>query len=170
MAALSVDDLVVRYGPRVAVDGISFAVEPGTVLALLGPNGAGKTTTVETLEGYRRPSSGTVRVLGLDPVADRAAVVPRIGVMLQQGGVYPTMPAGAVLRLFASYYPHPVAPDDLLDRLDLQAVARTPWRRLSGASSSACPSLSPWSGDPRWRSSTSPRPAWTPQPGGSSVR
>ncbi len=132
MAALSVDDLVVRYGPRVAVDGISFAVEPGTVLALLGPNGAGKTTTVETLEGYRRPSSGTVRVLGLDPVADRAAVVPRIGVMLQQGGVYPTMPAGAVLRLFASYYPHPVAPDDLLDRLDLQAVARTPWRRLSG--------------------------------------
>ena len=132
MAALAVDDLVVRYGPAAAVDGISFGVEPGTVLALLGPNGAGKTTTVETLEGYRRPSGGTVRVLGLDPVADRRAVVTRIGVMLQRGGVYPTMPAGAVLRLFAGYYPDPVPPDELLDRLDLRAVAGTPWRRLSG--------------------------------------
>ena len=132
MPALSVEELVVRYGPRTAVDGISFAVETGTVLALLGPNGAGKTTTVETLEGYRRPSGGTVRVLGLDPVADRGAVVPRIGVMLQRGGVYPTMPAGAVLRLFASYYADPVPPDELLDRLDLQRVAGTPWRRLSG--------------------------------------
>jgi ABC-2 type transport system ATP-binding protein len=102
------------------------------VLAVLGPNGAGKTTTVETLEGYRRPTTGTVRVLDLDPTSDRAAVAARIGVMLQRGGVYPTMPAEAVLRLFASYYADPVPPGDLLDRLDLRAVARTPWRRLSG--------------------------------------
>jgi ABC-2 type transport system ATP-binding protein len=132
VTAFAVDDLVVRYGTCTAVDGISFSAEPGTVLAVLGPNGAGKTSTVETLEGYRRPSAGTVRVLGLDPIADRAAVVGRIGVMLQRGGVYPTMPAGAVLRLFASYYPKPLAADDLLDRLDLRSVARTPWRRLSG--------------------------------------
>ena len=132
MVAIAVEDLVVRYGSRTAVDGISFRAGAGTVLAVLGPNGAGKTSTVETLEGYRRPSAGTVRVLGLDPIADRAAVVSRIGVMLQRGGVYPTMPAGAVLRLFASYYADPVPPEDLLDRLDLNAVARTPWRRLSG--------------------------------------
>ena len=132
MAALSVEQLVVRYGDRTAVDGISLAAEPGTVLALLGPNGAGKTTTVETLEGYRRPSGGRVRVLGLDPVTDRAAVIPRIGVMLQRGGVYPTMPVQAALRLFASYYADPVPVGDLLDRLDLRTVARTPWRRLSG--------------------------------------
>ena len=132
MAALSVDGLVVRYGSKVAVDGVSFGAEAGTVLALLGPNGAGKTSTVETLEGYRRPSGGTVRVLGLDPVSDRAGLVPRIGVMLQRGGVYPTMAAGAVLRLFASYYADPVPPADLLDRLDLHGVAATPWRRLSG--------------------------------------
>ena len=132
VAALSVDQLVVRYGARTAVDGISFSAEPGTVLALLGPNGAGKTTTVETLEGYRRPSAGTVRVLGLDPTVDRGAVASRIGVMLQRGGVYPTMPAAAVLRLFASYYANPVPPGDLLDRLDLRPVAGTPWRRLSG--------------------------------------
>jgi len=58
--------------------------------------------------------------------------VPRIGVMLQRGGVYPTMPAGAVLRLFASYYARPVPPEQLLDRLDLRQVAGTPWKRLSG--------------------------------------
>ncbi len=132
MAALVVDQLVVRYGQLTAVDRISLAAEAGTVLALLGPNGAGKTTTVESLEGYRRPTAGTVRVLGLDPVSDRAKVVPRIGVMLQRGGVYPTMPAGSVLRLFASYYADPLPPDHLLDRLDLGRVAGTPWRRLSG--------------------------------------
>ena len=132
MAALVVEQLVVRYKQRTAVDRISLSTEAGTVLALLGPNGAGKTTTVESLEGYRRPTSGTVRVLGLDPVSDRAEVVPRIGVMLQRGGVYPTMPAGSVLRLFASYYADPVPPDQLLDRLDLGQVAGTPWRHLSG--------------------------------------
>ena len=123
---------MVRYGERTAVDGISLSAEAGTVLALLGPNGAGKTTTVEALEGYRRPTAGTVRVLGLDPISDRAQVVPRIGVMLQRGGVYPTMSAGSVLRLFASYYADPVPHDQLLDRLDLGQVAGTPWRRLSG--------------------------------------
>lgn len=130
--AISVEQLVVRYGSRTAVDGVSFSAEPGTVLAVLGPNGAGKTTTVETLEGYRRPTSGQVRVLGLDPIGDRAKVVPRIGVMLQRGGVYPTMPAETVLRLFAGYYAKPVPAEELLDRLDLSGVARTPWRRLSG--------------------------------------
>ena len=132
MAAIAVEQLVVRYGFRTAVDGVSFSAEAGTVLAVLGPNGAGKTTTVEALEGYRRPDSGSVRVLGLDPIRDRSAVVARIGVMLQHGGVYPAMPAGAVLRLFAGYYADPVPPADLLDRLDLAGVASTPWRRLSG--------------------------------------
>jgi len=132
VAALVVDQLVVRYGSRTAVDGVSFSAEAGSVLALLGPNGAGKTSTVEALEGYRRPTAGSVRVLGLDPIAQRASVVPRIGVMLQRGGVYPTMAAGAVLRLFASYYPKPVAPEQLLDRLDLRQAAGTPWKRLSG--------------------------------------
>ncbi|HTX64063.1 MAG TPA: ATP-binding cassette domain-containing protein, partial [Acidimicrobiales bacterium] len=68
-------DLVVRYGPRVAVDHVSFTAHGGDVLCILGPNGAGKTSTVECLEGYRRPASGTVRVLGLDPVTDHRALV-----------------------------------------------------------------------------------------------
>jgi ABC-2 type transport system ATP-binding protein len=132
MPALEVSDLVVRYGATTAVDGISFSAEAGAVLALLGPNGAGKTTTVETLEGYRRPSAGVVRVLGKDPVADRADVVDRIGVMLQRGGVYPGMNADDALRLFAAYYDDPVPSGELLERVGLTSVARTPWRRLSG--------------------------------------
>jgi ABC-2 type transport system ATP-binding protein len=130
--AVDVSDLVVRYGPVTAVDGLSFSAEAGEVLALLGPNGAGKTTTVETLEGYRDPDGGQARVLGLDPRSDRRAVLPRIGVMLQRGGVYPTMGPAAALRLFASYYDEPADPDALLERMGLRPVARTPWRRLSG--------------------------------------
>jgi ABC-2 type transport system ATP-binding protein len=132
MPAIDCRDLVVRYGTTTAVDGLSLCAEEGQVLALLGPNGAGKTSTVETLEGYRPPSSGSVRVLGLDPRADHPALVARMGVMLQRGGVYPVMGARRALRLFARYYPSPEDPDALLDLVGLAAVARTPWRRLSG--------------------------------------
>ncbi|MDQ4089869.1 MAG: ABC transporter ATP-binding protein [Actinomycetota bacterium] len=133
VVALDVSGLVVRYpGDVVAVDGLSFSAGPGEVLALLGPNGAGKTTTVETLEGYRSPTSGTVRVLDLDPLADHARLTPRIGVMLQKGGVYPGIRPIEALRLFAAFYETPEEPASLLDRLGLAGVARTPWRRLSG--------------------------------------
>ncbi len=100
--AVECNSLEVRYGQRVAVDGLSFEIARGEVLAILGPNGAGKTSTVETLEGYRRPSAGRVRVLGLDPRKDHRALVKRIGVMLQRGGVYPTVTARQVVSLFAA--------------------------------------------------------------------
>ena len=76
--AVVADGLVVRHGDLVAVDDVSFTAEAGEVLALLGPNGAGLAGAVEVLEGYRRPDAGTVRVLGHDPVAERAAVVARM--------------------------------------------------------------------------------------------
>ena len=132
MAAIEVSGLEVRYGDRVAVDGLTFSAAAGEIVALLGPNGAGKTSTIETVEGYRRPDAGQVRVLGLDPMADRRRVVGRIGVMLQRGGVYPAMPARRVVHLFSSYYPDPVDPDALVEQVGLSAVAATPWRRLSG--------------------------------------
>ncbi|HET6810102.1 MAG TPA: ABC transporter ATP-binding protein [Acidimicrobiales bacterium] len=132
MAAIEAVDLVVRYGSTVAVDGLSLSVDPGEVVALLGPNGAGKTSTVESLEGYRRPAGGRVRVLGLDPRTDRVRLVPRIGVMLQRGGVYPAMTARQVLALFAAFYPDPEDPEELIARVGLRGVDRTPWRRLSG--------------------------------------
>jgi ABC-2 type transport system ATP-binding protein len=131
-AALELNGLVVRHGDVTAVDHLTFSMERGEVLALLGPNGAGKTSTVETLEGYRSPDEGSVRVLGLDPIANHAALTKVMGIMLQQGGVYPVMTPEQALRLFATYYPNPQNPDALMDRLGLNDVASTPWRRLSG--------------------------------------
>lgn len=134
MPAVEVSSLVVRYGSLVAVDGVSFTAEGGQVHALLGPNGAGKTSTIETLEGYRKPTGGHVRVLGLDPQhrGDHKQLVARVGVMLQRGGMYPGMNARDALHLTAAYYDNADDPDALLDRVGLRDVARTPWRRLSG--------------------------------------
>jgi ABC-2 type transport system ATP-binding protein len=134
MPAIEVVGLVVAYGPKLAVDGLDLRVERGEVVALLGRNGAGKTTTVETLEGYRRSASGTVRVLGLDPArpADHRELARRVGVMLQKGGIYPAMGPKDALELFSRYYDQPAPPSDLLRRLGLEGVAGTPWRRLSG--------------------------------------
>ena len=129
---MACDALVIRYGETVAVDRLSFEGHAGQVIALLGPNGAGKTSTVEALEGYRDVESGSVRVLGLDPRKDHAVLVPHIGVMLQRGGVYPMLGSAQVLRLFAQYYDDAEDPDELLERVGLSGVRRTPWRRLSG--------------------------------------
>jgi ABC-2 type transport system ATP-binding protein len=130
--AVDIEGLVVRYGSVTAVDGVGFSAEAGEVTALLGPNGAGKTTTVETAEGYRRPDAGSVRVLGLDPVADHRSLVARIGVMPQDGGVYPGIRVAEALRLFAAYYDDPMDPGALLTRVGLDNRARAATRSLSG--------------------------------------
>ena len=130
--AIEVDQLIIRYDEHTAVDRLSFTAAPGTVVALLGPNGAGKTSTVETLEGYRRPSSGRVRVLGLDPIADHAALTRRIGVMLQQGGVYTAARPHEVLRLFASFYDDPADPAEVLERVGLSDRRDSTWKTMSG--------------------------------------
>lgn len=131
-AAVEVQDVVVRYGAVTAVDGVSLTVPRGSILALLGDNGAGKTSLLQVCEGFRGPDGGSVRVLGLDPIADHDVLMPRLGIMLQSGGVYPWATAGEILRLFASYAAHPLDVDMLLDRLGLRKFAKTTFRRLSG--------------------------------------
>jgi ABC-2 type transport system ATP-binding protein len=129
---VEISDLVKQYGDVVAVDGLSLTVERATVTAVLGPNGAGKTTTIETCEGLRRPDGGRVRVLGLDPHRDSRALRPRIGVMLQSGGVYPGAKPVEMLRHIATLHAHPVDPGALAERLGLTSAAGTSYRRLSG--------------------------------------
>ena len=112
------DGLVKRYGARTAVDGLSFKVVRGSITAVLGPNGAGKTTTVECCEGYRRPDAGSVRVLGRDPLRQGADLRPRIGIMLQNGGVYSGVRADEMLRHMARLYAHPLDVAMLIERME----------------------------------------------------
>ncbi len=130
--AVEVDGLVMRYGDKVAVDELSLEVARATITAVLGPNGAGKTTTLETCEGYRRPQAGSVRVLGLDPVRERRALLPRIGVMLQGGGAWSGVHAMEMLDHMARLHAHPLDTAMLAERLGLGDCGRTPYRRLSG--------------------------------------
>jgi len=132
VAAVEITGLVKRYGGKTAVDGLSLTALPGEVTAILGPNGAGKTTTIEVCEGYRRADDGTVRVLGLDPAADGARLRPRVGVMLQSGGIPPAVPAGEYLTLLSKFHAHPLGVAELLEITGLSGSARTPYKRLSG--------------------------------------
>ncbi|WNB86803.1 ABC transporter ATP-binding protein [Cellulomonas sp. ATA003] len=130
--AVEIVGLVKRYAGRPVVNGLDLVAEQGAVTAVLGPNGAGKTTTVECCEGLRSPDAGRVRVLGLDPASDARALRPRVGVMLQDGGLPTGARAMEVLRHVASMYARPRDVDALADRLGLGAFARTTVRRLSG--------------------------------------
>ena len=130
--AVEVTGLVKWYGDRAALDGLTFAAARGAVTAVLGPNGAGKTTAIEICEGLRRADRGTVRILGSDPVRDAASLRPRVGVMLQDGG----MPTGArvrdVLVLVAAMHARPLPVDGLLGTVGLAEHGRSTVRRLSG--------------------------------------
>ncbi|RNL65833.1 ABC transporter ATP-binding protein [Nocardioides marmoriginsengisoli] len=130
--AVEVAGLVMRYGDKVAVDALDLTVERNTITAVLGPNGAGKTTTLETCEGYRRPHAGSVRVLGMDPIRQRSALIPRIGVMLQGQGAWSGARALEMLTHIAKLHANPLDVDMLADRIGLHDCGRTPYRRLSG--------------------------------------
>ncbi len=132
MPAIEVRNLTVCFGSFCAVNDLSFDVEMGEVVTLLGPNGAGKTTTIETVEGFRTPGTGSVRVLGLDPVTEHEKLMDSLGVMLQGLGLYPQLPPMRALRLFGAYYENPRDPVELLETVDLMHVATTPAKRLSG--------------------------------------
>ncbi|WP_037495314.1 ABC transporter ATP-binding protein [Solirubrobacter soli] len=129
---IEVQALECRYADHVAVDGVSFGVERGEVFALLGANGAGKTTTVETLEGHHRPFGGHVRVLGHDPLRERDAVRPRIGIMLQTGGFAGELTVRETAELWAALGSRrgDVAAD--LDRLELTGKRDVRVEQLSG--------------------------------------
>jgi ABC-2 type transport system ATP-binding protein len=130
--AVEIRGLVKHYAGKAAVDGLSLTAARAQVTAILGPNGAGKTTTIETCEGYRRPDGGTVKVLGLDPVRDARELRPRIGVMLQAGGIPTAARAAEYLHVLTRFYARPLDPAMLISRLGLDSCGRTPYRRLSG--------------------------------------
>jgi ABC-2 type transport system ATP-binding protein len=127
-----VDSLRKTYGATVAVDDVSLTVRPGEIFGILGPNGAGKTTTVESIAGLRTPDGGTVRVLGLDPRRSRTEITSLIGVQLQASELPERIRAREALELYASFYPSPADPTELLERLGLTKVQNTAFAKLSG--------------------------------------
>jgi ABC-2 type transport system ATP-binding protein len=114
------------------VDGISFEVAAGEIFGMVGPNGAGKTTTIECIEGLRRPDDGSVRLLGLDPLAQRQAVAQRIGVQLQESTLPPRLRAGEALALFGSFYQRQADAEELLELLGLAEKRSAAFAKLSG--------------------------------------
>ncbi|SDM57245.1 ABC transporter ATP-binding protein [Streptomyces wuyuanensis] len=115
-----------------AVSGITFSVGRGELFALLGTNGAGKTSTVELLEGLAAPSAGTVRVLGHDPYRERAAVRPRLGVMLQEGGFPSDLTAVETVRMWAGCTSGARPAAEALELVGLGGRAGVRVKQLSG--------------------------------------
>ena len=122
--AVEIARLRKAYGPLVAVDDVSLTVAEGEIFGILGPNGAGKTTTVECATGLRTPDAGTVRLLGLDPHADRDRVHEIVGVQLQAGALPAKLRVGEILTMYRSFYRDPADAGDLLEALGLAAAAR----------------------------------------------
>lgn len=132
MTALEVRNLHKRYGQHIAVDDVSFTVEEGEIFGIIGPNGAGKTTTVESIAGLRTPDSGSISVLGLDPVKDRAEVRERLGVQLQESSFPDAIKAAEALELYSSFYRDPADWRELMELLGLTEKRNTQYKALSG--------------------------------------
>lgn len=130
--AISVRDLRFSYGDFEAVKGVSFEVAPGRLFALLGTNGAGKTTTIETLEGFRRPSGGEVRVLGTDPYGQPAQLRGRVNAVLQHSGVFGELTVNETIDLARDLAADPRSRDEALELANLADKAKVAVRQLSG--------------------------------------
>jgi len=127
--------LVVKFGGRAILDGLSLEAETGALTAVLGPNGAGKTTLIRCCTNLIRPSAGAVTILGL--AAGSRQLASRIGLMPQSAGSWSGIKAIELLHYLASLYAHPLPVPGLVERLGLSDCAKTPYRRLSGGQQQA---------------------------------
>lgn len=130
--AITVDRLTKRYGRKVAVDDVSFSIREGEIFGIIGPNGAGKTTTVECISGLRTPDSGSISVYGFSPQKERDRIRRFVGVQLQESALPPRLRVAEAVRLFASFYPNPLDPKELVESLGIDAVANSAFKNLSG--------------------------------------
>jgi ABC-2 type transport system ATP-binding protein len=129
---IEVRNLRKTYGKIVAVDDISFEVNQGEIFGFLGPNGAGKTTTIECLQALRRPTSGNIRVLGLDPLTDAQALRRRIGSQLQESALPDRIKVWEALDLFASIAPRAYDRHTLIEQWGLEEKRKSSFSNLSG--------------------------------------
>jgi ABC-2 type transport system ATP-binding protein len=130
--AVEITGLRKTYGTLVAVDDVSLSVAEGEIFGILGPNGAGKTTTVECAIGLRRPDSGTVRLLGLDPQADRDRIHEVVGVQLQESAQPDRLRVREILDMYQSFYRDPADVTELSEALGLAGKSNDYYKSLSG--------------------------------------
>ena len=130
--AVEIAHLRKTFGTFTAVNDVSFSVAEGEIFGILGPNGAGKTTTVECAIGLQSPDAGTIRLMGLDPQADRDEVHEIVGVQLQTGALPPKLRVGEILHMYRSFYRDPADIGELTEALGLAAKRNDYYRSLSG--------------------------------------
>jgi ABC-2 type transport system ATP-binding protein len=130
--AVQVEGLRKTYGPKVAVDEVTFDVRAGEIFGILGPNGAGKTTTVESVAGLRAGDAGRVRVHGVDPWTDREAVTRMVGVQLQESRLQEKVTVREALELWSAFYDDPVPWGGLVEQLGLGDHLDRRFGKLSG--------------------------------------
>jgi ABC-2 type transport system ATP-binding protein len=131
-SAITVSHLRKTYGNVVAVNDVSFSVAYGEIFGILGPNGAGKTTIVECALGLRIPDSGSLRLMGLDPIVDRNALHTIVGAQLQSSTLPAKLKVGEILDLYASFYREPADIEELVTVLGLTEKRKDYYRALSG--------------------------------------
>ncbi len=131
-AVVQIKNLFKSYGKIKAVDGISFNVSKGEIFGMVGPNGAGKTTTIECIEGLRKPSSGSIDVLGFNPTKDGRNLRKYIGIQLQQSELPERLKVWEALELFNSFYHKTIKWPSLLDDLGLKEKQKSYFDKLSG--------------------------------------
>jgi ABC-2 type transport system ATP-binding protein len=129
---IKVQNLVKRYGSLIAVNDLSFSIREGEIFGIIGPNGAGKTTAVECISGLRTPDSGSISIYGLSVQNEMNRIREFLGVQLQEGAMPPRLKVGEAVELFASFYPHPTDPDELLQSLGIQDKKNSIYKSLSG--------------------------------------
>ncbi len=146
---ITVQHLEKRYGDFVAVNDVSFSVKEGEIFGIIGPNGAGKTTTVECISGLRTPDSGSISVNGLSPHKDRNRIREFLGIQLQESSMPPRLKVGEAVELFASFYPNPVDPKNLLETLGLWNIKNSSFKKLSGGQKQKLSIVLALVGDPK---------------------
>lgn len=129
---IQVEHVSKSYGAMAALEDVSFAIEGPEIFGLVGPNGAGKTTLIEIIEGLRRPDSGYVRIMEMDPIKDRVALAPRLGIQLQESALQDRIKVWEAVDLFASFYPQTVDRAQLLASLGLTEHVNVAFAKLSG--------------------------------------
>jgi ABC-2 type transport system ATP-binding protein len=130
--AVTVQNLVKKYGSLTAVNDVSLSIHEGEIFGIIGPNGAGKTTTVECISGLRAPDSGSISVYGLSPQKDRNKIREFVGVQLQESALPPRIKVREAVKLFASFYSNPLDPDQLLEALGIEQIVNSSFKNLSG--------------------------------------